>query len=163
MGYHFPSRTWDVSSLIFSIWILFSVFSWFVLIWSLYPKSAYHGWAWGACSDCREPQATSDKVFMAFSMILVAILEVEEMVMMEMMIGLLTLRLSRGLVKRDGAIDVPAHRQTDFLPFFSLSFNIYFLNFYFIWGIGLYLRMSLYFCFYFETCSYLQLYGKILI
>ena len=57
---------------------------------------------------------------MAFSMILVAMLEVEEMVMMEMMIGLLTLRLPRGLVKRDSAIDVPAHRQTDFLPFFFL-------------------------------------------
>ena len=56
---------------------------------------------------------------MAFSMIPVAMLEVEEMVMMEMMIGLLTLRLPRGLVKEDGAIDVPAHRQTDFLPFFS--------------------------------------------
>ena len=164
MGYHFPLRTWDVSSSIFSIWTLFSVFSWFVLTWSLYPKSAYRGWAWGACPDCQEPQATGDKVFMAFSMIPVAMLEVEEMVMMEMMIGLLTLRLPRGLVKEDGAIDVPAHRQTDFLPFFfSLSFNIYFLDFYFIWDIGLYLRTSLYFCFYFETCSYLQLYGKILI
>lgn len=57
---------------------------------------------------------------MAFSMIPVAMLEVEEMVMMEMMIGLLTLRLPRGLVKEDGAIDVPAHRQTDFLHFFFL-------------------------------------------
>ena len=60
---------------------------------------------------------------MAFSMILVEMLKVKEIVMMEMMmIGLLTLRLPRGLVKEDGAIDVPAHRQIDFLPFFFFSF-----------------------------------------
>ena len=90
------------------------------------------------------------------------------MIMMMVMMMMMTRRRPRALGQGRGTIDgdlvdthTYTHTQTYFPVSFLFLFSIILCTLGFIWDIGLYLRTSLYFCFYFRACTYLQLIGDL--